>query len=239
MENGDAAVSTNTSDQPTETTATSPQLTEPFATTAPPTEPSQESKPLTLQDLVNAANRGDAASLKSLRQALDEHPEIWRKAGNLASHVEQTWIRLAAGRNALALESIQRESDRMRKELLGTSPTPIEKLLVDQVIACWLQLKHAEISAGSGRQSSLMQGRFHDQRLQKAQRRYMGALKMLAEIRRLPLSALMPATRESSPLPTVGEAFEKPPATPVAPRAEPASAPDTTAFRIFPEREAV
>lgn len=232
-------MSTNTSDQSTETTATSTRPTDPSNTSIPPTEPSKESKPLTLQGLVDAANRGDAASLKRLRQVLDERPEIWRRAGDLASHVEQTWIRLAAAGNALAQESIRRESNRMRAELLGKSPTPIEKLLVDQIVSCWLQIKHAEISAGSGRQSSLMQGRFHDQRLQKTQCRYMGVLKTLAQIRRLPLSALMPAMREPSPLPTVDEILANQPATQVAPRVEPASDSDATAFRIFPEREAV
>ena len=98
MDNGGADVSTNTSDQSTETTATSTRPTDPSNTSIPPTEPSKESKPLTLQGLVDAANRGDAASLKRLRQVLDERPEIWRRAGDLASHVEQTWIRLAAGR---------------------------------------------------------------------------------------------------------------------------------------------
>ncbi len=69
----------------------------------------------------------------------------------------------------------------------------MEKLLVDQIIACWLQLKQAEICAGSNRPRSLMQGRFHDQRLDRAQRRYFGAMKMLAQVRGLPLSALIPA----------------------------------------------
>jgi hypothetical protein len=203
----------------------------------PPTNPAP--KPLTLQELVNAANRGDAASLKSLRQALDEHPEIWRRAGDLAAHVEQTWIRLAAQGNALAQESIRRESDRMRAELLGMSPAPIEKLLVDQIVSCWLQLKHAEISAGSGRQSSLMRERFHDQRLQRSQRRYLTALKMLAQIRRLPLSALMPATRQPCPSPAIDEILANPPGSQVASSAEPVSDSDATAFRIFREREAV
>jgi hypothetical protein len=237
--NGGVAVPANTSNPSTETTATSPHPTKPSKTTAPPTEASKESKPLTLQDLVNAANRGDAASLKKLRQALDEHPEIWRRAGDLASHVEQTWIRLAAEGNALAQESIRRESNRMRTELLGKSPTTIEKLLVDQIVSCWLQVKHAEISAGSGRQSNLMQGRFHDQRLQKIQRGYLTVLKALAQIRRLPLSALMPAMRAPSPLPAADEIPANGPATQVAPCAEPAPASDTAAFRISPEKEAV
>jgi hypothetical protein len=199
---------------------------------AKPTSKTDGSKSRTLAELVERANDGDRASVKTLRKVLDEHPEIWRQAGNLAAHVEATWIHLAAEGNTLAAESIRRELDRVRGELLGPSPTPIEKLLVDQIVACWLQLKHAEITAGSACKSNLMRERFHDQRLQKSQRRYLTAMKTLAQIRRLPLSALMPAMGEPSALPAaddIDDILDNPP--------EPAS--DTTAIRIFPEREAV
>jgi hypothetical protein len=178
---------------------------------------------------------------------LDQRPEIWKKVGNLAAHVEATWIRLLAEGKPLTLESIRREADRMRLELLGRSPTPIEKLLVDQIVACWLQVTHAEMTAGSGREISVMQGRFRDQRVDRAQRRYLSALKTLAQVRRLPLSALMPRMHEPGPLPAADEIID-PPAIrddscrtdpDLAPPAEPVSASDTTAFRIFPEREAV
>ena len=125
---------------------------------------------------------GTPTALKDLRQALDAHPEIWRQVGDLAAHVEQTWLRLAAEGNALAEESIRREADRIRTELLGTSPTVIEKLLVDQIIACWLQLKHAEIIAGSGAKKVSCKRRFFDQRLGRAQSRYFAAMKMLSAV---------------------------------------------------------
>jgi hypothetical protein len=162
-------------------------------TDVPPTEDPASKALQELAALAAAANLGDAAALKDLRRALEAHPNVWREAGDLAAHVEATWLRLAAGGNALAEESIRLEADRIRTELLGTSPTAIEELLVDQIIACWLQLKQAEICAGSNRPRSLMQGRFHDQRLERAQRRYFAAMKMLARVRGLPLSALIPA----------------------------------------------
>jgi hypothetical protein len=145
-----------------------------------------------LAALVAAANQGDGAALASLREALDEHPEIWQEAGDLAGHVEKTWLRLAAGGNALVEESLRREAARLREELLGTS-TAMERLLVDQIIACWLQLKQAEMAAGSDQLTTLMQRRFFDQRLERAQRRYFGAMKLLAQLRRLSVSAMMPA----------------------------------------------
>ena len=203
-----------------------------------------ELKTVTLQELVDAANRGDAASLKSLRQVLDEHPEIWQKAGDLAAHAETTWTRLMAAGNALALESLRREADRMRAELLAGSQSPIERLLVDQVVSCWLQAKHAEISAGLEKANSLAQKRYFDQRMEKTQRRYLSALKMLAQIRRLPLSALMPRTSVPTASPTadnlnrnaaetaVAASVNQPPVD--APSASPA---DRVPLRIFQESE--
>ena len=76
----------------------------------------------------------------------------------------------------------------------------MERLLVDQIIACWLQLKQAEMAAGSDQLTSLMQRRFFDQRLERAQRRHFGAMKLLAQLRRLPVSALMPAGARERPV---------------------------------------
>ena len=165
----------------------------------PATEELADRVPPELAALVAAANRGDAAALADLRKALDDHPEIWREAGDLAGHVEKTWLRLAAGGNSLVEESLRREAARLRDELLGTSTAAMERLLVDQIIACWLQLKQAEMAAGSDQLTSLLQRRFFDQRLERAQRRYFGAMKLLAQVRRLPLSALMPAKLPDMP----------------------------------------
>ena len=161
----------------------------PIEPEVPKTEPTAKER-LTL--LVEAANRGDEDSVEALRLWLDDHPETVREAGDLAAHVEKTWLRLAAGGNVLVEESIRCEADRVRQELLSSTPTIMEMLLVDQIVACWLNLKQAEIWAASSRQSSPSQGRYHAQRVEGAQRRYFAAIKMLAQVRGLPLSALIP-----------------------------------------------
>jgi hypothetical protein len=188
------------------------------------------------------------ASLKALRRQLDERPEIWQRAGDLAAHVEATWIRLAAEGNALAAESIRREADRLRIELRGASGTPIEKLLVDQIVGCWIQLKHAEIVAGKCDKSSLMRERFHDQRLERAQRRYFAALKALSQVRLVPFSVLEPVAGRTTPLPTTDEnsgAIPSVNATAPVPEeseSDSGSAGDGACIRLFPtgeNREAV
>ncbi len=81
----------------------------------PPTENPASAALQELAALAAAANLGDTNALKDLRRALDAHPEVWREAGDLSAHVEQTWLRLAAGGNALAEESIRLEADRITR----------------------------------------------------------------------------------------------------------------------------
>lgn len=33
---------------------------------------------------------------------------------------------------------------KLRRELLGPSPSPIERLLVDRIVICWMQVHHAD-----------------------------------------------------------------------------------------------
>jgi hypothetical protein len=217
-----------------------------------PAEASQpsipESKAYTLQELVEEANRGDKASLNVLRQFLEQHPEVWTKAGDLAAHAEASWIRLVTGGNSLAAEGVRRQAERLRAELLGGSATPIERLLVDQVVSCWLQLKHAEIAAGSNGKSSLTRERFHDQRLERVQRRYFGALKALSQIRKVPVSSLGPAAGRTTLMLVAGEnsdATLSANATAPVPEeseSESSSAEEGARIRLFPtgeNREAV
>jgi len=189
-------------DRPADSAPQDPTAATGKASGAPPRQPDEQPKTLTLQELVEAANQGSAAALKALRHVLDEHPEIWQKAGNLAAHAEQTWTRLVADGNALALESIRREAERLRGTLLGPCPSPIERLLVDQIVACWLQAKHAEVASAS-QVSSVIQARFRDQRLDRAQRRYLSAMKTLSQIRgltqSLPAAAMSRAGASTPP----------------------------------------
>jgi hypothetical protein len=236
-------------DSPADSTPEGPPAANDLLPGEPAGQPKGQPKPLTLQQLVEAANQGNAAALKALHQVLNEHPEIWQKAGNLAAHAEEVWLRLVAGGSALAQESIRREADRMRRELLGTAPTPIERLLVDQVVACYLQVKHAELSAGGGSDGSILQARFKDQRLERVQRRYLAAMKTLSQIRGLPQTVATPSTmparmpavdneasRDATRTPSESVGVEPRPAPP------PERASAERSFRIFPEsasREAV
>jgi hypothetical protein len=81
----------------------------------------------------------------------------------------------------------------MRTELAGDHPTRLEKLLVDQVIASWLELKYVEILSSDPPKGTLEQARFRLRCLESAQRRHLSAVKMLTSVRALLPSGLAPA----------------------------------------------
>jgi hypothetical protein len=94
---------------------------------------------------------------------------------------------------AVAVESLKRTVAEMKADLAGENPTRIERLLVDQVVACWLEVSYLEgMSADPGR-SSLNQSDFRLKRLESAQRRYLNAMKTLTSVRTLALPGLAPA----------------------------------------------
>ena len=106
-------------------------MSEPKPTEGPYTEAERR--------LLQRAQAGDPAVLSELRELLGSRPELWRRLGDLAGHVEEVLVGLAAGRSLLARESVRRRMDELRAELAGPAPSPVEKLLVGRAVVCWAQ----------------------------------------------------------------------------------------------------
>jgi hypothetical protein len=170
------------------TSTSAPPLPDgPPAATAPPPQQASPAPPSIGEALMNVARQaeeGDEASLKRLRQFLDENPEVWRRAGDIGAVAERAWIEAVAEDNGLLCESVPRRLRELKSELAGGDATPLEMLLVDLVGVTWLAAKHAELRASiSG--GSLQQATFRLKRAESAQRRFLGAIKTLAKIRAL------------------------------------------------------
>ena len=59
-----------------------------------------------LKQLLQRAERGDEAALPALGLALDAHPEIWQRYGDLGKQAEAAWVELVCGPNLLLRESV-------------------------------------------------------------------------------------------------------------------------------------
>jgi len=136
-----------------------------------------------LRRVVERARQGDAAALPELRRLLDESPELWRFYGDLARHAEESLVALAAGDNLLLRESLRRKLLELKASLAPN--TPLERLLVDRVAACWVAANHADAAFAQARGlEGAREGQLR-RRQDSAQRRLLESLKSLTTVRRL------------------------------------------------------
>jgi hypothetical protein len=86
-------------------------------------------------------------------------------------------------------------ADRLRDELRGDEASPLERLLVDNVIASHLHLRNLQLLAARSPGSTKGQTTLLARRLEGARRLHTGAIKSLATVRKL-----LPAGKAAAPL---------------------------------------
>lgn len=156
----------------------------------PEVEPSPEPRPKPslspLEATIIAARRGLKEVLPRLRQVLDAHPELWQHFGNLALQAQESWLGLIAGKDLYLAESLRRHLDAMRSELVGPNPSPLDKLLVDRILACHVQVLYFEAMETMDPTSENMRlAPYRMDRRDQAHRQFLSAVKMLATVRNL------------------------------------------------------
>ena len=89
--------------------------------------------------LMERTKRGDETTLPVLREMLTEPliVEIW---GNMAAYAERSLIRKLSGNDLAIREGLHRKMESLRAELAGPTPSPLERLLVERIVVCWLHL---------------------------------------------------------------------------------------------------
>ena len=113
-----------------------------------------------------------------------------RALGRIA---RDTWIDAAAKGNPLVREGIQQTADRLRRDLLREGDSQLERVLVDRIVACWLQVSYADWQHGMTLKKgsySLRSGEYDQNRMDRAHRRLLQAVKTLATVRRLLVPAV-------------------------------------------------
>ena len=135
-----------------------------------------------LTQLVQRGMTGDRTVLPAIRQLLDTRPALWREVDSLTARVEQAWLALLAGSDLVAQEILVRQLQTLKHELEGPQPTPLERLLVERIAVCWLQVQHADLIATRQGQQSVT---WVQQRQDRLQGRLLAAVKALAQVRKL------------------------------------------------------
>jgi hypothetical protein len=170
-------------------------------TTTPPKQDGEDQVLERLQRLVERAEGGDEAALPELCAALDANPWVWQRYGDLSKQSQGAWLQLIAGRNLLLQESTRRKAEQLRAELAGPAPSPLERLLVERVVACWLQVHYADASYAQLKGNSPALHTAALRRQNAAQQRYLQAMRALATIRKLLRPGLSPVDLAMRPVP--------------------------------------
>src|SRR5262245_27971554 len=119
-----------------------------------------------------------------------ESPRMVEIYGNLALQAEYSVVNAAAGANLVFREGLLSKLKMMRAELAGENPTPIERLLAEHVVACWLQVQETEIRYAQAKNLTINQGDYHQRKVDRAHKRYLSALNTLAVVRKLAVPVL-------------------------------------------------
>lgn len=140
-----------------------------------------------LRNVLERAQDGDESVLPALRRALKEEPKISNIFVDLAGSLESSIVSNMAGDDLMLRECLPRNLKEMRKDLTGENPSPLEKLLVERVVICWLQLQHFEMiyAQNLSKSQTLAQSDFQQKRIDRVHRRYLSAIKTLAQIRKM------------------------------------------------------
>jgi hypothetical protein len=146
-----------------------------------------------IRSVISRAKQGDTTVLPRLRELLADHPALWQRYGDLAVLAEAAWADLAAGTDLHLRESLLRRAEALREELAGPTPSPVEKLLVERVVATWLQLHYFDVieaqSLNNDEKPRLAS--FRAKRQEQAHRMYLTSLAALTTLRKLLPKATM------------------------------------------------
>lgn len=130
--------------------------------------------------------------VQALRRYLDQHREVWRVLGDVAEFAYNRLVDATVGDQAALRESLQAGKQAMRDDLGYPQSAALERILIDQIILCWLRLYHVEFKyteAQNGSMSLALASHW-ERKLSATQRRCLRACETLARIRKLKLPTL-------------------------------------------------
>jgi len=124
--------------------------------------------------------------VQALRKMLTETPKLWRAMGDLAKLSMQvalagSWLK--PDRRI----SIETGIDDLKKDFGYKDAPAVEKLLIDQIIVCWVFLQKSQMQYGVEKQpgTALPEADYWERRVTAAHMRFLRACETLARVRKL------------------------------------------------------
>jgi hypothetical protein len=157
------------------------------------TKPPEAAAPADAEKLLKFLKRaqsGDASTLPRLQRLMRE-PGFADMCGcDLARLAELSLVGALAGENLVLKEGVLSKMASLRGELAGPDPSPVERLLVERVVACWLQSCAADVRCAQAKDLSFASGEYYQRRMDQAHRRFLQAVKTLELVRKMAVPVL-------------------------------------------------
>ena len=139
-----------------------------------------------------------AEARKELRRKLREaSPQVIARASDIGRKSQHLLIESASGGDPLTELALSGRLDMMREEIAGENPTPLEVLLTERVVSCWLlvELFEALMAAQLWKETPDEKRvteralRYYLRWQESANTRFLAAIKELARVRKLEVTA--------------------------------------------------
>jgi hypothetical protein len=138
-----------------------------------------------LRASIEAANAGDEEALAAVERILEESPDFARFFANLANSVEQSYVERLSGGSPVREKALPVRLETMRGEIAGPAASPLERLLAERIVACWLELHYANLLYTQELPKlTLKQDDYYQKRLDRLNKRYLTAIKTMAQVRK-------------------------------------------------------
>jgi hypothetical protein len=144
--------------------------------------------------LLRRAGEGDESTLPVVRECL-KRPGALEAYGDMGRVAQQKLIKLFAGENLVRREAMLARLELLRGDLAGPTPTPLERLLAERIVACQLHLDYLELNYAcqveKGDVKDMKTYLLYEGCINRAHQRTLAAIKTLALVRKLALPVLV------------------------------------------------
>ena len=143
--------------------------------------------------LLNRVVSGDKTCLPAFRALLadgERGKDYVDAFGSPADWLRESLIKNTAGENPMVEEAIGRKLDRVRSELEGPNPSPIERLLAERASLCWFLVHRYESMFVNSQNLAIVDAEYQQRKIDRAHGRFLSAVRTLAQVRKLGLPAL-------------------------------------------------
>lgn len=147
-----------------------------------------------MDKLLKRAAKGDESCLPEVQALLadkERGAEWMEAAGSPAAWFRQSLVEKMGEKNVFAKEAARQKLARVRADLEGPNPTPIESLLAERASLCWFEVNWYEERFVNTSDMIITQADFAQRRIHRAHHRFLSVVESLARVRKMALPSVM------------------------------------------------